>query len=154
MSPILFSSRFYIFFQNSASVAGFRRKGLKLQYDIGTTMHPPLLPISQTSIFSTFKKTQTLDGERVGGSKHWRMPGRKLNCHNFCHKSCPPSLSRRVGNEQDGNARPFNFQTFFVLFFINSLHPDLTELRAGWTARGEYVGWIVNHCRNYFTQNG
>ena len=50
-------------------------------------IHLSAANISNFHLFN-FQKTQTLDS-RVWwvGSKHWRMPKRKLNCHNFCRKS-------------------------------------------------------------------
>ena len=118
LSPLFFfSSRFYIFFQNSASVAGFRRKGLKLQYGIGTTMHPPLLPISQTSIFSTFKKLKHLTQEFGLAVNIEECRKGNWIATTFVTNLGWLTLKERVGNEQDGNARPFNLKTFTALIF-------------------------------------
>ena len=88
-----------------------RGKGLKIQFDIGTTMHPPLLPISQTSIFSTFKKPQTLDSEWFGGGsknalKEIELP--QLLSQILAAAAAGPLSRMALGNEQDGNAGLFN----------------------------------------------
>ena len=92
---------------------GGRGNGLKFQSNIGTTVVQPGSLSCQYLKFPSFQlwKTQTLDSDREeeGGSKQWRMRSRKLNCHNFCHKSWLLRGSRQ-GHWRNGNwgASPFN----------------------------------------------
>ena len=92
---------------------GGRGSGLKFQSNIGTTVVQPGSYPANISNFhlSNFEKLKHLTqiGRRRGGSKQWRMRSRKLNCHNFCHKSWLLRGSRQ-GHWRNGNwgASPFN----------------------------------------------
>ena len=80
-------------------------------------MHPPLLPISQTSIFSTFKKLKHLTQEFGLAVNIEECRKGNWIATTFVTNLGWLTLKERVGNEQDGNARPFNLKTFTALIF-------------------------------------
>ena len=109
-----------------------RGKGLKIQFDIGTTMHPPLLPISQTSIFSTFKKPQTLDSEWFGGGSKNALKEIELPqlLSQILAAAAGPLSRMALGNEQDGNAGLFNLilntylkRALKIQTLVKTVHP-------------------------------
>ena len=92
-------------------------------------MHPPLLPISQTSIFSTFKKPQTLDSEWFGGGsknalKEIELP--QLLSQILAAAAAAGPLSRMaLGNEQDGNAglNTYMKRALKIQTLVKTVHP-------------------------------